>query len=358
MLADMQSKTLIQLALFASIVVSVAGLVVFHRGAAFQLSDPLAVDTGNAVGLIDFTSTEIDAGKANSLSERQFLFPLQNVSGETVVIDTVTPDCTCISLTHEQMVQPGASSEITVRIKPSTHKTRYVVNVLAKQGRRVQAEKLSVVFDSVESNFVIFDPQTLIIGELIAQRPFNIKRTVRIVGPNGDSIHPIAVDGPKWINVDLGEDEGSTTLAFTGVAPISNAINRDVIDLIFSEPIGRASMEFAYSVRPRYVVEPQRVFVFSVKNSATAGTIELKGLDDTDTVQWAVTMESQGAIELSRESQQGCFRISPVFTNDVDEIGGSVTWTIYSESKVRVGECLSEFYFLRAVQVDKHHDKD
>lgn len=355
----MPSKTRFQLALLATVVVSAAGfLAVYCFAPSLQFRDSLAVETGNTVGLIDFRRTEINAGNAQSPSERQFLFSLQNISGEAVVIDTVAPDCTCMSVTHEPMIQPGSSSEIAVRIKPSTHKTRYVVNVVAKQGRRVQADKLSVVFDNVESNSVIFDPPTVMIGELIAQRPFNVKRTVRIVGPNGDSIHPIAVDDPKWINVELGQDEGSTTLVFTGVAPESNAINRDVIGLFFSEPIGRASLEFAYSLRPRYVVEPQRVFGFSDKNSATAGTIELKGLDDTDTVQWAVTMESQGAVAISSESNQGQFRISPQFTDDIDEISGCVTWTIYAESKEKVGECLGEFFFVRAAKVDYRHDKD
>ena len=204
----MKSKTLFQLALLPSIVVLVAGFsAVYCVAPSLQFSDSLAVETGNTVGLIDFRSTEINAGDAQSPSERQFLFSLQNISGEAVVIDTVTPDCTCISVTHERVIQPGASSEITVRIKPSTQKTRYVVNVVAKQGRRVQTGKLTVVFDSVESNSVIFDPPTVMIGELIAQRPFNVKRMVRIVGPNGDSIHPKAVDGPKWINVELGQDE-------------------------------------------------------------------------------------------------------------------------------------------------------
>jgi hypothetical protein len=355
----MQSKTRFRLAFLASVVVSAAGfLAVYCVAPSFEISDPAADKTGKTVGLISFRRTEINAGNAQSPSERRFLFSLQNISGEAVFIDTVTPDCTCISATHERMIQPSASSEITVRITPSTHKTRYVVNVLAKQGRRVQADKLSVVFASVESKSIFFDPPTVMIGELIAQRPFNVKRKVRIVGPNGDSIHPIAVDGPKWINVDLGEDEGCTTLAFTGVAPESNAINRDVIGLFFSEPIGRASLEFAYSLRPRYVVEPQRVFGFSDKNSATAGTIELKGVYDTDTVQWAVTMESQGAVEISRESNQGQFRISPQFTDDIDEISGCVTWTVYAESKEKVGECLGEFFFVRAAKVDYRHDKD
>jgi hypothetical protein len=69
-------------------------------------------------------------------------------------------------------------------------------------------------------------------------------------------------------------------------------------------------------------------------------------------------MESQGAVEISRESNQGQFRISPQFTDDIDEISGCVTWTVYAESKEKVGECLGEFFFVRAAKVDYRHDKD
>lgn len=355
----MQSKVPVKIVFSAAIVVAIVGFLASYYGMlSFRRSGHLLIDSNDVVRLVEFSNREIHAGRIYSLSQKNFSFPLHNVTTEAVDIEIVAPDCTCTIVNYERTVNPGAMSEIDVSIQPTPHKTRYAVNVSARQGRKVQAETLAVVFEVVKQNRVFFNPPTVIMGELIAGQPFELTRTVRIADSGGETIDPVAVEGSEWIRVGFSCDKGSVTLQFSGVAPESTDINRGTIELELPKPFGRELLHLAYSLRPRYLVSPYRLFGFSDGDDAVERTVQVKGIGAGETLEYQVTMESQGSVLITPEPTVGHMRLAPVYPEGVDEISGKVAWTVYSESKEMIGECQSEFIFLRGVPLDKRHDQD
>lgn len=333
-------KKLIGYVACSLILISAASLLPVSLMKCFETRKPHAT-------LLLFETTRLDAGSfAFDNEPRTFTFICRNNSDQTVRIETVEVDCACTSATYEKLIKARGETAISLRVTPSPNKSQFSASVHASQNGRKHVEKLSIQMQVFDSQKASVTPPTLMLGNLILDHPFLVKRNLQIVGSDGEPIVPLSISAPDWIQVDFTPTGEQLSLTLSGHLPKRFSTRGNLL-LKLPHPSKDLSVDFTYTPRLRYEVCPQHLFG-SIGEGASGRNVELAGVSN-EIISYQITVEGSGLIDVSNDGGPAKYILTPQF-NHSSEVSGKITWVIKSKDGVPITELGSSFTFLKRIE--------
>jgi hypothetical protein len=296
--------------------------------------------------LLLFDSVTLNGGKSlNNQEPREFVFFCQNVSADTVTIDSMQADCSCSVPFYEKSIPAGEYSVIKLIVAPALNKSIYSTTLRASNTLNTQIEVLTVNVDVVEGNNSLVNPPILFLGNLVLEESFHIERRVRLAIDSNERFSPISVLSPAWLTVNYEQIDKTLLLKFSGVVPPDTRSTRGQFQIKLSPPYIDQTIDFVYSTRNKYEAYPKRLFG-SIKNLDSGRSVKLLGVT-TEDVLYDVTVNGSGKVKIANGEDPCDFIVTPEFSETSHEVQGAIKWSVKSNSGQLLASVDTAFLFVK-----------